>query len=314
MGSPVSNGTMYALETNLFVTSDTNDFVSVMSPSYTSGYNGVSGTISRYWLYDFSNSLSWNSIDETTDKIKGSGFAMKGLGETINFVFAGKPNNGNIKLELDENKDSLIGNPSLSEINADDFNTYHVSNSITDGTFYLWDQPTGNSHNISSYEGGYATRIAGVGVPTPSIIIEGTAIGFTKTPNEFISVGQGFVVAGITDASEITFKNSFRDFGDAVFFKPSTKSRNSQKSPIQLIRLAFEYDTPEVIFHRQLVTSPRGMTFGFDLGKDARMFDYFGTEMCWDLQNDLRCVINSVPDLIDELEISLGLILEKKRR
>jgi hypothetical protein len=177
---------------------------------------------------DFSNSLSWNSISETTDKTKGSGFIMKGLGEATNFVFAGKPNNGTIKLALDENNYYLVGNPYPSEINADNF--------ITDGAIYYWDQSTGASQNKASYEGGHATRIAGVGVPASSIVVDGSTIDFIKTPNEFISIEQGFMVVGITDGKEMTFKNSFRDNSEAaLFFKSASKAKVAENSPIKLI-------------------------------------------------------------------------------
>tara|TARA_B100000809_G_scaffold266664_1_gene330581 strand:- start:6575 stop:10933 length:4359 start_codon:yes stop_codon:yes gene_type:complete len=311
-GAPVRNGTTYDLETNLLIVSDPDDFSLATSPSYTTGYNGSSGTISSYWLYDFNNSLDWNTIDETTDKLKGSGFTMKGLGETTNFVFSGKPNNGDITLDIDEDNYYLLGNPYPSEINGDDFNTYHTTNFITDGVIYFWDQPLGSSHNRASYGGGYATRIAGVGAPAASIVVGGSTIDFTKTPNEFIAVGQGFLVTGVTDGSEIIFKNSFRDFGSSLFFKAGKKADKTVESPLELIRLGFEYDTPDGIFHRQIVASPRGMTFGFDLGKDARMFDYLKTDMYWDLEDDSRYIINSVPYLVNELEIPLGLVLEKK--
>lgn len=108
-GSPVRNGNTYDLATNLFVASDPNDFTTISSPAYTSGYDGSTGVISSYWLYDFNNSQSWSAINETSDKPLGSGFTMKGMGEATNIVFGGKPNNGSIKLDLDKDNYFWLG-------------------------------------------------------------------------------------------------------------------------------------------------------------------------------------------------------------
>lgn len=312
-GSPVRNETTYDLETNLLITSDPDDFSLVTSPAYTNDNDGSSGTISRAWLYDFSNSTSWNLISETTDKIKGSGFTMKGLSETTNFVFSGKPNNGTIKLDLDEDNYYLVGNPYPSVISADDFNTYNLASSLTTGTIYFWDQSTGASHYKAEYEGGYATRAGGLGAEAASVVIDGTTITFTKEPNEFIAVGQGFMVTGATDGSQLEFKNSFRSSDNGLFFKSNKKANRSHKNDLQVIRIGFEYEIPEGTYHRQLVASPRGLSMDYDEGYDAPMFDYFGNDMYWDLDGDLRFIITGVPYVEEaELEVPLGIVLDKK--
>ncbi|WP_152286531.1 T9SS type A sorting domain-containing protein [Flavicella marina] len=308
-GSPVRDTNTYNLATNLFIANDANDFTSLTIPNFTTGIDGSLNTISSYWLYHFNNAQAWSYMDEFTQKLKGSGFTMKGTGSSTNYVFVGKPNNGTIKLDLDQNNYYLLGNPYPSVINADDFNSYHFDNDITDGYIYLWDQPSGDSHYKADYEGGYATRAGGLSSPAASIVVNGEEIDFTKEPNEFIAVGQGFMVAGTSDNSEIRFKNSFRDIGSAVFFKSNGKKKKTATDDLQIVRIGFEYDTPKGVFHRQLVTSPRGLSMEVDRGYDAPMFDHYASDMYWDLANDLRYVISGIPYLEEELEVPLAIVL-----
>jgi len=311
-GAPVSDDGSYNLASNLSIASDPNDFSSLTTPSYTGGVDGATNTISSYWLYDFRNALGWNSINENTTKLKGEGFTMKGTGTATNYVFVGKPTNGDISLDLDENNYYLLGNPYPSTINADDFNSYHLTNDITDGYLYFWDQPAGDSHYKAAYEGGYATRAGGMSSPAASIIVDGETRNVTKAPTEHIAIGQGFMVAGISNVAEISFKNSFRKSGTTVFFKSNGKKKKVAKEDLEIIRIGFEYETPTGTFHRQLVTSPRGLSLEVDRGFDAPMFDNYANDMYWDFGDNLRYVISGVPFVEENLEIPLGVVLEKE--
>ncbi|MEI6866096.1 T9SS type A sorting domain-containing protein [Flavicella sp.] len=311
-GSPVKATGTYNLNENLLTTADPNNFSIASALSYSDSYEGSSGVVSRYWLNEFTNSQSWSSMNENTNKVLGSGFTMKGQGSTSHYVFAGKPTNGTIELELDEDNYYLVGNPYPSVINADDFNTFNLENNNTTGVIYYWNQETGDSHYSEEYQGGYATRAGGVGTYAATIIIEGNTINFTKTPNAFIGVGQGFMVTGETDGNMVVFKNSFRDADTALFLKSEEGKQKSESNDLSIIRLGFEYETSDGTYHRQLVTSLRGLsTMDIDIGYDAPMFDYYGTDMYWDLPGDYRYVINSVPLLEDELEVPLGVVVNE---
>jgi hypothetical protein len=135
-------------------------------------------TISTYWLYKFygasSDYYSWDSIDENTLLLPGEGFTMKGTSGSAdisssfqNYVFKGRPNNGDITLELDKTSgdvDRLVGNPYPSAIDATDFILDNLSiadggnnatGTVFNGAVYFWDHfGEENSHNLGDYVGG----------------------------------------------------------------------------------------------------------------------------------------------------------------
>lgn len=249
----------------------------------TSAYAADSGsgptlTISSYWLYQFyGKDDDYNSwfprINENYALAPGVGYTMKGSSGIVpitnqqNYVFRGKPYNGDFTLPLIKGTgyvpanptgevDRLIGNPYPSAIDANEFIKDNLSaanggtntNNIFNGALYFWDHfGEENSHILKAYVGGYATRNLTGGAPAisnDSRINNNLAAG-TKIPQQFIPVGQGFFVSTAVDAvltgiatvtgGDIVFKNSQRAFKketsvESVFMKAAKiKNENIQK-------------------------------------------------------------------------------------
>ncbi|WP_298289145.1 LamG domain-containing protein, partial [uncultured Lutibacter sp.] len=120
--------------------------------------------ISNYWLYVYTNFThddyySWLRAGSNSILKVGEGFLMKGTGGVgsidQNYVFVGRPNNGDIELTVSGDNDYLIGNPYPSAIDANQFITDNVG-SIT-GALYFWDHYGGDSHYLLDYQAGFAT-------------------------------------------------------------------------------------------------------------------------------------------------------------
>ncbi|MDP2060232.1 MAG: hypothetical protein Q8J97_10865, partial [Flavobacteriaceae bacterium] len=84
----------------------------------------------------------------------------------------------------------------------------------------------GGSHLLKEYEGGYAvyTKAGGVLALQHPDLYNPLSPGGSKTPTQFIPVGQGFFVTADADGGNVVFKNSQRTFvtevsGNSVFTK-----------------------------------------------------------------------------------------------
>ncbi|MFK2821339.1 LamG domain-containing protein, partial [Flavobacteriaceae sp. LMIT009] len=184
----------------------------------TSGYDGTSGSpvgIADYWVWKYANQTSddyasWQHVRSSGSLQAGEGFTMKGTTDTggvitteQNYVFEGKPHNGDITLTLSSGNDYLVGNPYASAIDADEFildNTSdgagRAASNIINGTLYFWDHFANESHYLSDYEGGYATyNLLGTAVAVSNDTrINNSGQTGTKEPGQYIPVGQGFFV------------------------------------------------------------------------------------------------------------------------
>ncbi|WP_363317315.1 LamG-like jellyroll fold domain-containing protein, partial [uncultured Lutibacter sp.] len=120
--------------------------------------------ISNFWLYVYTNFThddyySWLRAGSNSILKVGEGFLMKGTGGVgsidQNYVFVGRPNNGNIELTVSGDNDYLIGNPYPSAIDANQF--ILDNKSFITGTLYFWDHYGGDSHYLLDYQAGFAT-------------------------------------------------------------------------------------------------------------------------------------------------------------
>jgi hypothetical protein len=205
----------------------------------TAGYNGAATTpigIADYWIWKYANQTnndysSWQHVRRTGTINAGEGFTMKGPGTgsittNQNYVFLGKPNNGDINLTIHSGNDYLVGNPYPSAIDANQFiidngpaNAQDSSPTIS-GTLYFWQHWGGGSHYLADYQGGYATynfsgSVAAASYGTNNQFIA-TGGKPTQLPRRYIPIGQGFFVVGKNTGS-INFNN-----GQRVFQKEST--------------------------------------------------------------------------------------------
>ncbi|MBT8316641.1 MAG: choice-of-anchor D domain-containing protein [Lutibacter sp.] len=327
-------------------------------PSYAAADTGVTSPIiiSSYWLFTYNGTNddydSWISIDQNTSLLAGEGYTMKGssgaclLATNQNYVFKGKPNNGDITLPIALGNNRLIGNPYPSAIDADEFIKDNIKETINskvgrntanifNGALYFWHHfGQENSHNLAEYVGGYATYTLMGGtqaISNDSRINHNMSTG-GKTPERYIPVSQGFFVnaylpstiSGTTttvDGGSIVFKNSQRIFqievpnagNGSVFFKSAAaKSKDLAESTIdtrEKIRLMF--DSPNG-YHRQLLIGvDENTTNDFNIGYDAPIADLGTEDMFW-IIDESKFVIQGVPNFNKKQEFPIGLKTEQE--
>ncbi|NMH86204.1 LamG-like jellyroll fold domain-containing protein [Flavivirga algicola] len=330
----------------------------------TSGYDGsVSGSdisIADYWIWKFSNGTaddysSWQHVRSGGTLQIGEGFSMKGVESsgtsftsTQNYVFDGKPNNGDITLTISAGNEYLVGNPYPSALDADEFIKDNLSNLETDGrntngniingALYFWDHFASGTHQLAAYQGGYATYtlMGGAVAVNNDTRIDNDGSSGTKVPGRYIPVGQGFFVSAILDADligdpndpaltqtidggNLLFKNSQRAFiaegtASSLFLKGGTKKKSSstQKAYVdgrQKIRLMF--DSPDG-YHRQLLVGvDANASNGFDLGYDAPLIEANKEDMFW-VFSGAKYTIQAVNNFDLDQKLPLGIKTDKE--
>ena len=297
--------------------------------------------ISNRWIFKYttisSSYFSWQAVGSTGTINIGEGFTMKGvdgtagLTDTQNYVFAGKPNNGTIILNLALTQSYLVGNPYPSALNADTFIKDNIkdggnaTSNVFNGALYFWDHFGGQTHYLAQYVGGYATYTLMGGVVAiandPLNINDGSA--GTKVPVKYIAVGQGFFVKTELDSNvasnlitpitggSIVFKNSQRAFktessANSVFFRTqNTTVSVAEEDERPKIRLKF--DSPSGLHRQILLGADSNTTNLFDIGYDAPIIDINSDDMYWQSGNG-KFVIQAIPDFNAEQIIPLGIV------
>jgi hypothetical protein len=312
--------------------------------------------ISSYWFYTFNgtdnNYGAWKSINQNTPILAGEGYTMKGtsgdvsVGTQQNYVFKGKPNNGDITLAIVKGNDRLIGNPYPSAIDADEFIKDNIKETINgkagrntvgnifNGVLYFWDHfGEKNTHVLREYVGGYATYTLMGGAKA---IASDTRINTTsgllswKTPQQYIPVNQGFFViaalddlTGTTttiDGGDIIFKNSQRIFkteasGNSIFLKGvnAKKAKNNKESNSNADKrpkIWLQFDSPTGFHRHLLVGVDENASNHFDLGYDAPIADLNKEDMFWVVDGS-KFVIQAVNNFNTDQELPLGLLVSK---
>ncbi|WP_405294160.1 LamG-like jellyroll fold domain-containing protein [Algibacter sp. Ld11] len=285
---------------------------------FTSSYSG-SGSISTYWLYTFTNGLTywdWRKLSISAPLNAGVGYTQKGTGapgDTQEYTFEGKPHNGTILIDvIDKGGDGsvasvskteyLLGNPYASAIDIHKF--IDDNEGVIDGTLQIWQQWSGASHNLSDYNAGYAqvnklgsTRARQfVGLADETI---GGEAG-TLLPTKYLPVGQGFVTE-ITATGKVQFNNSQRVFvkeADAngsgttgsVFLKgvnaktTNTTSETPEETTFQKIRLEFNSTTGPEAKRELLLGFSEETSDSYDYGYDAESDDTNNNDLNLDLE------------------------------
>ncbi|WP_456440592.1 hypothetical protein [Psychroserpens sp.] len=240
---------------NIHDPADHTDLANVNSIAYgyTAGYNGTTTELSNYWMWSLESAggyNGWLQIFDTGNVNPGYGFTSKGSPNANNTLdFRGRPNNGDITFNcifngtdadptsgLDNQVNTLTGNPYPSSLDLK-LIFVNVLNNRTrlDGNIYFWEQKDTNSHNLLSYDGGYAVYAPGnlgdlndngtyAEATFGTFNGNGGDIGASSglspnyTPNNarrFAAIGQGFVVtsddnSGAAGGGVITLNNSMR--------------------------------------------------------------------------------------------------------
>jgi hypothetical protein len=250
-------------------------------------FNGVSSAgsmaIASYWIWRFLSSTNysqWVHSQANTDIQAGEGFTMKGtsgsdatnVGEPVvnnpgsaqRYDFRGKPNDGNIMINVGLNSFTLTGNPYSSAIDLNAFLTDPLNNAI-DGTALFWEQDkTVNSHNIAQYRGGYGVYNGSTSVYTPATFytydVAGNQGSVFSNPNNiyqrrFSPIGQGFMVRGIANGF-VQMRNSYRVYRTESVANFSQFERNSNSNENE--DYGFYDDIPNVagIDYTQISKSP----------------------------------------------------------
>ncbi|OIQ30279.1 MAG: hypothetical protein BM564_02585 [Bacteroidetes bacterium MedPE-SWsnd-G2] len=308
--------------------------------SFTNNHNGISSplTISKTWLYTFeaqSSYSGWNYVGEAGNISPGLGFTMKGTDHPTFeqlYEFRGKPNNGTISNTILNNQLTLIGNPYPSVLDARTFIWDTENKSIITGTLYYWEQKNGNSHNLNSYEGGYATYtisedgllessvpatfITYNGDGTPTNIPVGNGI---KSPTRYIPIGQGFMVEGKADGVVKT-KNDQRTYVKNNAFSLRTTSESNAvniegpeltdegfvlvPAPYQRFRINVDFNDT---YTRQLMMNFHpSATDEFDYGLETTSPDILASDAYW-LVNTDEC---NTQALAFDLDLHIPLIVQ----
>ncbi|MDT0677833.1 LamG-like jellyroll fold domain-containing protein [Autumnicola musiva] len=309
--------------------------------TYADGSYTTPRKISNYWINAFRARAAdaysaWEQIGSNEFLKAGEGYTMKGTsGEAAisnwqNYVFKGKPNNGQIILNIGPSQNYLIGNPYPSALSVDEFfkdNLKDISggrnneNSFN-GALYFWDHFSGKTHNLAEYVGGYGVLnlIGAVAAIATDERIDATGERSDRRPGDYIPPGQGFFInteinpaSGAEmpgDGGSVRFKNNQRIFkkegSNSQFLKPEIRTKAEEKPKIRL-----DFSSP-MGYNRQILLGVDSYASnGFDLGYDALLNDYNKEDMFW-LINGWEYVIQGVGDINPEQVLPLGIRTEKK--
>lgn len=301
---------------------DSNPATHIHSSTYNSTSTPLNIEPFWIWKYIIGNSYAdWIHVQDNTTINAGEGFTMKGtIGGNQKYDFRGKPNNGEIAVDVLYNYHTLVGNPYPSALDAYKYIHDPENVAVINGTLYYWEQDaTVNSHYLADYQGGYATYNIDINevetvVAAPfntynqdgTINVGGPARPFGKTPKRYIPIGQGFMVEGSLGAilgGNVKTKNSHRVFvkessADSEFFK-STNTKNKSKSTLttndgfslvpndyKRFRLNIDFNNT---YTRQLVETFNILaTDGFDYGMESKINtnDILKSDAHWLIGND----------------------------
>lgn len=277
--------------------------------SYDGSANPLS--IAPYWIHKFLSSTAysqWFQVGSNATILPGEGFTMKGTSGTDTtdiesngvqnnaggigaqrYDFRGKPNDGDITVNVDTNKFTLTGNPYPSALHVNAF-LLDATNTACTGSAYYWEQNKAtNSHFLAQYQGGYGVYAPvslvsnGVYVPATfntyngdgSLNTNGASSGLS-IERKYAPIGQGFMVKG-SAASSVTLRNSHREYYKengalSQFERSSQLGLNSNPignnpQPVSLLRINTTFNNQ---FTKQIALAfvPEA-TDGVDRGIDA---------------------------------------------
>lgn len=216
---------------------------------YDYNLNGIANPlqIASRWVYRFITSSTyaqWIYAGDTNTILPGEGFTMKGTSGTDNldiegngvlnnpggngaqrYDFRGKPNDGNISVQIALNNSTLTGNPYPSALHVNAFLLDPLNTSINRIAYY-WEQDKNvNSHYLDQYKGGYGTyaptTLASSGIYVPayfnsynsdgSLNTAGTVSSGLNVERKYAPIGQGFMVYGTANGT-VTLRNSHRAY------------------------------------------------------------------------------------------------------
>ena len=247
--------------------------------------------------------------------MKGPGKANSPTNIGQNYVFVGKPHNGDIGLKVASGWTYLTGNPYPSAMDANQF----IDDNKDDirGTIYFWEHWGRSTHNLYQYQAGYATYNFTGGVVANAQY--DTTKG-TKKPQRYIPVGQAFYAVGTTATPglhDIKFNNSQRRFvtevdkDKSIFLKTaSTNVKNVTTEGVDnRLKIRLNFNVKDVAFRQILLGVDERATDGIDYGFDSEPFEVLGTDLFW-VVNTNKLVIQAVDELPIKKVVPLGINME----
>jgi trimeric autotransporter adhesin len=173
-----------------------------------------------------------------------------------NSVFLGVPNNGAYSKSIIDGGSILtrynaIGNPYPSTIKIDDFINQNLAN--IEGTLWFWRKTNDDSNPVS-----YST------CTTAGCTINN---GHTYADDNFISIGQGFLVQAKSGAVSVSFSNTMRTNTNVNQFFRSSSAVNTI-SDRHRIWLELK-NNANISFGEKLIVYMPSATLNYDSGKDG---------------------------------------------
>jgi hypothetical protein len=326
-----------------------------------STHNGIANplSISQGWIFKYlSSSLysQWFGVYSASTLNPGEGFTMKGTagtdatftdagvtnnpGSKQRYDFRGRPNDGDITINLATGMRTLTGNPYPSAI---DLRAFLLGATNSTGIAYFWEQDkTVNSHFIAAYQGGYGTYspVGPMGTYVPAVFYAydaaGTQLGSVSLGSNyerrFCPIGQGFMLEGGVTGT-VAMQNSYRVYqkeGAANFSEferdanldTGIKNRLSEEGdflPEIPSVSGFDYTTvstkpaPQIRINtlmnnqavrQSVVVFQDGATDGVDFAADAKSPDTTADMDMYFVINDAAYIINVL-----EFDINKGIPL-----
>ncbi|GGG41225.1 T9SS type A sorting domain-containing protein [Bizionia arctica] len=300
----------------------TYDYIYWSSPVVDFKLSNIPGSAGYSWNVGYDNTNgsygNWASVSSGMTMTVGSGY-IKRVPSSLDFTttFTGKPNNGNVSLDVYKTPSSgdnvaanrhwnLVGNPYPSSINANDF--LDVNTNIK-GAVYLWKHDAAPAGSISdpfyggsplNYSDQYLTY-NGVG-STPDTGYDGN-----------IASGQGFfvqVLDGSPETSSLSYTNEMRydgseeAYGNSQFYRTSETNTSEAEVQKELVwlNLVNEANSSSVA----LVGYVDGATNGADRMYDA-IFNGEGMSM-YSVLDDSKMVIQGRSFPFEETDtVQLGI-------
>ncbi|MDQ0476860.1 T9SS type A sorting domain-containing protein [Chryseobacterium sp. MDT2-18] len=247
------------------------------------------GTLNnRFLTYNESNDI-FVEIDPVANNFadNGKGYAIRAANtytvtpQVFGGTFVGKPHNGIISYPLQKLGQgfNLVGNPYASNI---DFNKLANAGTIV-GKAYFWTNVNENPPmEGGAYSGAnYATYTVGSGgVPS----LNG---GPEKKPDQFIKVGQGFIVQAKANNTQLVFNNDMRNDGSGA---SKFMNRNAANNDHQIDRFWLKLTTPAGNFNTILLAYPEGSTNDYQADYDAEQLGA-SSDSFYSVLNELSLII-----------------------
>lgn len=230
-------------------TSVTNSSV-ITTTAYDGSTSNSTLVVAKHWIWKYITANGYNPggpngwihVQDAQTLLPGQGFTMKGVsgtdatlittetvqannpGDNQRYDFRGRPNDGDIAVDVDVSDYTLTGNPYPSALNVNAFLLAGSSSNCT-GIAYYWEQDkTDSSHYVVDYHGGYGTfspiSLGSNGIYVPATFDTYNANGtYNSTGSssglvierKYAPIGQGFMIEG-NAIGNVLLKNEYREY------------------------------------------------------------------------------------------------------